>query len=99
MCHGKELILLSKAELNDPQKFLEKIERSKVEGLQLTPSRLSQIYALSPGLPKSISRVLVGGEMLSESLYESLKKEAFVSINVYGPTETTVWEYIFKNTR
>lgn len=91
LCTGKELILFSSEELNDPYRFVEKLESSVVDWLQLTPSRLSQLYSVSSGLPKSISVVLVGGEALSESLYEKLKKESCECINVYGPTETTIW--------
>ncbi|MFT5824179.1 MAG: tyrocidine synthetase-3, partial [Crocinitomix sp.] len=91
LCFGKSLVLLSSEALNDPFLYLEKIEVAQVEVLQLTPSRLSQLYAVVDTFPASVSLVLVGGEALSEHLYENLKKESFASINVYGPTETTIW--------
>lgn len=91
LCYGRELVFLSNSELIDPFKYLERIENSQVEVVQLTPSRLAQMYAITPKLPKSIKLLLVGGEKLDESLFHKLKEESFKSINVYGPTETTIW--------
>ncbi|MGZ4040918.1 MAG: amino acid adenylation domain-containing protein, partial [Bacteroidia bacterium] len=96
LCTGKELVFLSNEELRDPGKFMDTIERSEVEVLQLTPSRLSQICSGNRKLPNSIRTVLVGGEELNEFLYQQLKNESFESINVYGPTETTIWSSCLK---
>ncbi|MFT5822227.1 MAG: amino acid adenylation domain-containing protein, partial [Crocinitomix sp.] len=91
LCTGKELVLLSNDQLNDPFQFIEKIEQANVNVLQLTPSRLAQIYLIKDAFPSSLDLVLVGGEMLNEVLYNWLKEQPFKSINVYGPTETTIW--------
>ncbi|MGB3467264.1 MAG: amino acid adenylation domain-containing protein, partial [Cyclobacteriaceae bacterium] len=91
LSRGKLLIMFSGEDLNDPLKYLEKIEQHKVEGLQLTPSRLSMLYSAISQLPFCIKTLIVGGEMLSENLYAKLKKEPFDSVNAYGPTETTIW--------
>ncbi|MFT5823208.1 MAG: amino acid adenylation domain-containing protein [Crocinitomix sp.] len=91
LCKGKRLVLLSSNELNDPYKYLEKIESANVDCLQLTPSRLSQIYTTGLGFPNCVKLLFVGGEKLNENLYQRLKSESFESINVYGPTETTIW--------
>ncbi|MGB3468664.1 MAG: amino acid adenylation domain-containing protein, partial [Cyclobacteriaceae bacterium] len=91
LCKGRELIMLSENDLIDPYKFLEKINKYNVDGLQITPSRLSQLYSISNTLPETISYLIVGGEALSRDLYDNLKKESFESLNAYGPTETTIW--------
>tara|TARA_R110002050_G_scaffold33381_3_gene85002 strand:+ start:445 stop:3795 length:3351 start_codon:yes stop_codon:yes gene_type:complete len=91
LCKGKELYLFSEEVLLDPIIFMDCITRFSIEGVQLTPSRLSQLYDLGFNFPSSISVMLVGGEAMSLTLYERLKEECFTAINVYGPTETTIW--------
>jgi amino acid adenylation domain-containing protein len=96
LCFGKTLVLLSNEELIDPYKFINAIEHNEVDVLQLTPSRLSQLYAVNSHLPKCLSLVIVGGEPLSEGLSEKLKSGVFKSVNAYGPTETTIWSTALK---
>ncbi|MFH6948149.1 amino acid adenylation domain-containing protein, partial [Flavobacterium sp. FlaQc-51] len=94
LCHGKELILFSDDELKDPVKFMKQVHNSNIQGLQTTPSRLSQLYQLDIKFPQSLKVLLVGGESLTNSLYKQLKAETFESVNVYGPTETTIWSSV-----
>jgi len=91
LCKGKELYLFSEEVLLDPIMFMDCITHFSIEGVQLTPSRLSQLYDLGFNFPSSVSVMLVGGEAMSATLYERLKKEFFTVVNVYGPTETTIW--------
>ncbi len=91
LCTGKELFLFSDAILLDPEEIIQTIDTYQIEALQLTPSRLAQLYDTNLPLPNSLKVVLVGGEAMSKTMYEKLKQEDFASINVYGPTETTIW--------
>lgn len=91
LCLGKELHVFSNEEINNPEKYMKRLHDSCIDGVQLTPSRLTQLYHLDTKFQDSLQVMLVGGEALSENLYQKLKKEPFESINVYGPTETTIW--------
>lgn len=91
LCTGKELFLFSDTILLDPTNIIKYIEKQQIEILQVTPSRLSQLYGTNMPLPESLKVVLIGGEAMSESVYNRLVNEKFESINVYGPTETTIW--------
>ncbi|MEM7086884.1 MAG: amino acid adenylation domain-containing protein [Bacteroidota bacterium] len=93
LCHGKQLILFSEEELLNPQLFVARIIQNKIEALQITPSRLTQLQEeLLSSRPPSLRHILVGGEPFPITLFDN--KSAFKDIriiNVYGPTETTVW--------
>lgn len=91
LCTGKELHLFSENRLIDLDSFIQYLTEEKLEILQLTPSRLSQLFAANITFPASMKVLLVGGEAMHQSMYETLKKEHFDTFNVYGPTETTIW--------
>ncbi|WP_025742954.1 non-ribosomal peptide synthetase [Aquimarina pacifica] len=91
LCSGKELILFSDSILLDPEKIIDHIDKHQVEAIQLTPSRLAQLYETNIALPNSLKVALIGGEAMNQSIYNKLQNEKFESINVYGPTETTIW--------
>ncbi len=91
LCQGKELHLFNTQEVLDPIKIMDKIQEERIEILQVTPSRLAQLYETKKPFSRSLKRMLVGGEAMDDYIYNSLKQEHFESINVYGPTETTIW--------
>ncbi|MEM9866039.1 MAG: amino acid adenylation domain-containing protein, partial [Bacteroidota bacterium] len=91
LCNGCELVLFSDKDLMDPLAFMDRIHECKVEVLQLTPSRLLQVYNSGVNFSLGLKFLLVAGEALSYSLYERLKQESFRSCNSYGPTETTIY--------
>lgn len=92
LCKGMRLCLLSDT---DPGIILQHIAEGRIQALQLTPSRLIQLLDADDNSLNTLKRLkvlLVGGEALSESLYDKLKTlKATKVINVYGPTETTIW--------
>lgn len=96
LCRGKELFLFPVDILKDPVEIFSELKRLEIEGLQVTPSRLSQLYSTGLNFPKSVRVMLIGGEALSLKLYNRLKNESFISINCYGPTEATIWSTILK---
>lgn len=92
LCLGKTLIIFDEKELSSPVNFIEKLLREKVNLLQITPSRLSQIEEQIDALSTCIKVLMVGGEAMPKKQYDLLKKKNAVKrINAYGPTETTVW--------
>ncbi|WP_025742940.1 non-ribosomal peptide synthetase [Aquimarina pacifica] len=91
LCTGKELHLFNMDELLDPIKIMNKLQEQEIEILQVTPSRLAQLYDTKKSFVQSLKVMLVGGEAMDVNMYDRLKQESFQSINVYGPTETTIW--------
>lgn len=89
---GIKVLLLDKAE---PDDILELINSYKITALQVTPSRLNQMFNAndnSIAILKKLKVLLVGGEALSHHNYDRLKElKATKVYNVYGPTETTIW--------
>jgi len=88
---GKELYLFSNEDLIDPDRLMNTVASSDIEIIQMTPSRLMQLYETGIAFPNNLKLLLVGGEAMDEAMYNRLKTEHFESINVYGPTETTIW--------
>lgn len=88
---GKELYLFSSEDLIDPDRLMNTVASSEIEIIQMTPSRLMQLYETGIPFPNNLKLLLVGGEAMDEAMYNRLKAEHFDSINVYGPTETTIW--------
>lgn len=93
LCHGKRMVLFSEEELLNPQLFVANIIQNKIEALQITPSRLTQLQEeLLSHRPPSLRHILVGGEPFPITLFNNKSVFADINIiNVYGPTETTVW--------
>ncbi|MFC4634985.1 amino acid adenylation domain-containing protein [Dokdonia ponticola] len=91
LCTGKEVHLFSDKDVNDPFRIMEKLKEQQIDIIQLTPSRLIQLYDTKIAFPESLKVMLIGGEALDSQTYNNLKQEHFQSINVYGPTEATIW--------
>jgi acyl-coenzyme A synthetase/AMP-(fatty) acid ligase/acyl carrier protein len=89
---GVKVVLMDKAE---PDDILEQINSYKITALQITPSRLGQLFNAnenSIAILKKLKVLLVGGETLRHHDYDRLKElKATKVYNVYGPTETTIW--------
>lgn len=91
LCTGKELCLFSNDDISDPFSVMEKLTEQQIEIVQLTPSRLIQLYDTKIPFSDSLQMMLIGGEAMDANTYQKLKEESFQTINVYGPTETTIW--------
>ncbi|RLJ80979.1 non-ribosomal peptide synthetase [Pedobacter alluvionis] len=89
---GMELHLLNEP---DPAVILKYLAENEINVLQVTPSRLNQIFEVPQlGLEdlKGLQVLLVGGEALTEQQYIRLGRlQGVKAINVYGPTEATIW--------
>jgi hypothetical protein len=79
----------------DPVQILAQLQSHQINILQLTPSRLNQLTAVTPNYEQlsHLDILMIGGEALPEKMYMGLRKELpHVSVlNVYGPTEATIW--------
>ncbi|WP_298511906.1 amino acid adenylation domain-containing protein [uncultured Kordia sp.] len=92
LAYGKSISVFTDDEIADPHLLLERIENDQLDFLQLTPSRLRQLTEISPVLPKSLKTLMLGGELLPQSLFDKLCEHNDLHIiHVYGPTETTIW--------
>lgn len=93
LCSGLEIILLAG---NNPTQLAKETRDYPLDVLQLTPSRLQQLFFVDENILKSLQQLkvlLIGGEAFPQEYFNLLKKELPQThiLNVYGPTETTVW--------
>ncbi|MEN2401844.1 amino acid adenylation domain-containing protein [Flavobacterium sp. MC2016-06] len=93
LCSGRKLIFFSSEELMSPELFMDTLHDNKIEVLQVTPSRFSQISEVFASNPSPyLKQLLMGGEPFPRTVYDNLNKYSDLNItNVYGPTETTIW--------
>jgi amino acid adenylation domain-containing protein len=91
---GLKVVLASAKTQHDWEALKNLLVTEKIDILQATPSRM-QMFANDPNFRQCLGRLttlIVGGEVLTESLAQKLLSLPGVKIyNVYGPTETTVW--------
>lgn len=88
---GMQVIVAQEETLREPHQLAQELKNCSI--LQTTPSRLQMIIE-SEGLVAlaHLRVILVGGEALSQSLFEQLSSLSQTQVfNVYGPTETAIW--------
>jgi len=107
MCHGCRVVLPTEQEFRDPVAIVELLRRYEVGAFKATVSLAEQVLSeiereleltqeQTPALTQELKPVhlCLGGEMLSESLWQRLRdysaKYNKVAVNAYGPTETTI---------
>ena len=90
---GKKLVLANEEEQKNPIELSELICKEKPEFMLITPSKLD-ILLSSPTTSSCltcIKAMQVGGEVLTKSFFEKVKKHTNARIfDGYGPSETTV---------
>ncbi len=93
LLNGMTVELASTQSVNNPETLANKISSGSVTALQITPSRLQLLLDQSgTKVLEQLNVLLVGGEAMSQPLYESLIQLENIDIfNVYGPTEATIW--------
>ena len=97
LCLNLTVILVDEKERLDPQKLKKIIIDKKVEIVQFTPSYLNILLdgKNTPEWLEGIKKILVGGEILSNTLFAQIKKIYKNQIfNMYGPTETSIWSSV-----
>lgn len=88
---GMQVVVAEEETLREPRQLVQELKKCSI--LQTTPSRLQMIID-SEGLAAlaHLRVILVGGEALSQSLFEQLSRLPQTQVfNVYGPTETAIW--------
>ena len=93
LSNGLRVVIANEEQARNPQLLAQLCERTGANRIVATPSIMSQ-YAEVPEMQAAFSKfklLIMGGEMLSESLYKKLRRltDAII-INAYGPTETTI---------
>ncbi len=93
LMNGLNVVLANDEETTNPLLLAKLMEREKIEGISVTPSRLLQYLELEDMkkvLP-DCKCIIVGGEGFPPQLYDLLVKYTDAKIyNSYGPTEITI---------
>lgn len=92
LCSGASLVIAPKDVHQNIEGFIDLIEKRKITILDLVPSLLAVILQHSRlERLKSIRQVLIGGEILHNSLVKKFYENLSASLhNMYGLTETTI---------
>lgn len=88
------VVLANDNEQRNPKLMAELIEKSKIDIIQMTPSRMQFLLNYDKNLEclKNMKEILLGGEPLPLNLLKSLQEKTNAKIyNFYGPTEATVY--------
>ena len=88
---GMQVIVAKEENTRDPRQLVQELKACSI--VQTTPSRFQMIID-SEGLEalEHLRIILVGGEALSQNLFEQLSSLPRTQVfNVYGPTETAIW--------
>ena len=94
---GMQVVLCGEEETNNMNELITLIKESKVEVIQMTPSRLKMFRYLRPKLDcfSGVKYLLIGGEAFPFELLKDLQDLTKARIfNMYGPTETTIWSSV-----
>ena len=97
LAKGLKVIIAQRKLQKDANKLSKFIYKNNINIIQATPSTIQLLASSDMGLLSlsKVEKLLVGGEALSQGLFEELKKlKASKLYNMYGPTETTVWSSI-----
>ncbi|MFQ6142325.1 non-ribosomal peptide synthase/polyketide synthase [Streptomyces seoulensis] len=93
---GHQVHLVDEDVRLDPEAFCERIERERLDWVNVTPSFLRELLAaglLAPGRHHP-DLLMVGGEAVPAALWRELaaaeRDHGVTVLNMYGPTETTV---------
>jgi amino acid adenylation domain-containing protein/non-ribosomal peptide synthase protein (TIGR01720 family) len=91
---GYTVVLATQEEATEQRLFAELVRRERIDAVMMTPSRL-QMMMDSRAVLESLERlscIVMGGEQLSEALFERLPTGLGAVIhNMYGPTEACIF--------
>nr|AKA59494.1 non-ribosomal peptide synthetase [uncultured bacterium AZ_379] len=95
LAYGGRLVIVSKAEAQDTQRFLELVRRERVTVLNQTPSAFAELLRIQESNPEELHHlryVIFGGEMLRPRMLAPWMNRwpGVAFVNMYGITETTV---------
>lgn len=97
LLNGGKLVICEKEELLVPQKLSQIIKNESIDTVWFTSGLLNQIIDFDISVFEGISTVLAGGDVLSVSQIQKLRKTYPVLeiINGYGPTENTTFSTMY----
>ncbi|MDQ0297941.1 nonribosomal peptide synthetase DhbF [Salibacterium salarium] len=87
---GAGIVLAHEEAKQDPSALSKLIRDTETTVMQATPALWHSLVMVNPQKLRGL-KILVGGEMLPESLMSSLQMLECEVTNLYGPTETTIW--------
>ena len=92
MLSGCTLFLIPQSLRLDAHPLLEFVRENAIEGIDCTPTQLKTWLSagLLEGVGLALRTVLVGGEAIDPTLWDTLARSHLAVYNVYGPTECTV---------
>lgn len=94
---GMRVVIPSADQRKSPRGLGAFIEKSRIDIMQVTPSRLQWfLYDRYDGEGiRQLSCLLIGGEQLNPSLVRKIRPLTGASLyNLYGPTEATIWSSV-----
>lgn len=94
---GMTIVLGGQNEINNPKKIHQLIVKNAIDIIQITPSRIRLLLEFNSEFfsNTTISKILIGGEPLSLSVLQNIKRTTNAEIyNLYGPSETTIWSTV-----
>jgi len=97
LCIGMKVVMADENQQLDPNKLGELIVNSKIDMIQMTPSRAQMLvkYCKNKDILNGVKEIMLGGEAVKLHVVNEIKKISKARIyNMYGPTETTVWSSI-----
>ncbi|WP_082472432.1 non-ribosomal peptide synthetase [Flavobacterium sp. Leaf82] len=92
---GATLYVANQKVLSDPSLIIEKLEHIQPTIIQATPSFYQLLFNMDWHGNKK-TKMLCGGDLLSEALAKVLLDRSLEVWNMYGPTETTIWSSVKK---
>ncbi|WP_281819226.1 non-ribosomal peptide synthetase, partial [Vallitalea longa] len=89
------VVIAETKQMREPYELIRLIDNSKIDMLQLTPTRLRMLIEDKENIRGliNVKELIIGGEQFPIDLYDdisSICKNTKI-YNAYGPTETTVW--------
>jgi amino acid adenylation domain-containing protein len=93
LVNGARLIVVTREVAADGRELVTAIRRYQPTIMQATPATWRMLAAVGLGSHR-FSKVLCGGEALSEELAAVLLAHGSEVWNMYGPTETTIWSTV-----
>jgi amino acid adenylation domain-containing protein len=98
LLNGGQLVLIEKEVILNARQLGEALKRFNINTLWLSSSLFNQLLENDPGIFSPLAYLLVGGDALSPTHINRLKKtfSELAVINGYGPTENTTFSTTYR---
>ncbi|WP_272037596.1 non-ribosomal peptide synthetase [Paenibacillus sp. JJ-100] len=97
LLNGARLHLVDKLTLLDPDLFESALQQQEITTLWLTSPLFTQFAQHKPSMFRSVSYLIVGGDVLSPKHIQQVREQSgpLTVVNGYGPTENTTFSCCF----